>query len=102
MDICSHLPKVEDECCGGNDLGTKDGGDDEGKDEKHHGSGVGGSGSDSGGRDVVVIIDSCTFMHKPCGLKGLVVWTRVHWMADPMMFNAIQLQPLTNASSCML
>ena len=88
MDVLCYLPKKEDEGDGGNNLGTKDGSDDESKDGEHVEHGVGGDGGDSS-RDEVVINDSGIFMHRPWGLKGLVLWMRVHWAMDPIMFNTV-------------
>ena len=102
-DVLCHLPEKEDEGSGGNDLSTEDSGDDKGKDKKHVGCVVGGDGGDgSGSGDAVVVNDSGTFMHKPCGLKGLAVQTRVHQIGDPIMFNAVPSLPLTSASFCIL
>ena len=100
-DILSHLPKKKDKGGHGDNLGAKDGSDNKGEDKEHCGSGVGGGGGGGSG-DAVVITDPCTFMHKPQGLKSLAVQMRVDWMVDPMIFNAVPSQPLTNASSYML
>lgn len=68
-DVLGHLPKQKDKGSGGNDLGAKDGSDDEGEDEEHCKGGVGSDGV--GGKDTIIGVN-------PWGFKGLAVQMRVY------------------------